>query len=396
MDVIDVYAPMGEPAAPAPAAPAAAPRPCRLKFTGTGEEYLRIWIVNLLLTIVTLGIYSAWAKVRKLQYFYRNTNLDGSGFDYHGDPVAILKGRILAVLLLVLYKLSVTLLGTFALIAVLALFAVLPWLLTQSYRFRLHNSSYRGLRFGFRGPAWQAYLIFGVPLLLVLGPGVLAAWLGVEGDPKHPDKRILLATGVAYLALTVLVPYLHFSFKRWQHNHAYYGKARAHFQAGAWDFYAPYLAAGVMMLAAITAGGVLLGAIGYASAGHGDARKVGIAAGLLFVVLVYGVLLTVAPFVTARIQNAVWSGTRLEGVGFGSDVRAARLVGITLTNLLIVLFSLGLLIPVAVIRLMKYKVESIQVLDADALGQFVAEAAQAGVGAAGEGAVDVMDIDFGL
>ena len=35
-----------------------------LEFRGNGYEYFRIWIVNILLTIMTLGIYSAWAKVR--------------------------------------------------------------------------------------------------------------------------------------------------------------------------------------------------------------------------------------------------------------------------------------------------------------------------------------------
>lgn len=59
--------------APAPAVP----QPLRVRFCGSGSEYFRIWIVNLLLTIVTLGIYSAWAKVRTLQYFYRNTQLGG-------------------------------------------------------------------------------------------------------------------------------------------------------------------------------------------------------------------------------------------------------------------------------------------------------------------------------
>lgn len=50
----------------------------RFSFTGTGSEYFRIWIVNLLLSIVTLGIYSAWAKVRRMKYFYRNTRLNDS------------------------------------------------------------------------------------------------------------------------------------------------------------------------------------------------------------------------------------------------------------------------------------------------------------------------------
>ena len=48
------------------------------QFTGTGGEYFKIWIVNILLSIVTLGIYSAWAKVRRKQYFYGNTRVAGS------------------------------------------------------------------------------------------------------------------------------------------------------------------------------------------------------------------------------------------------------------------------------------------------------------------------------
>src|SRR5687767_6793177 len=68
-------------------------------FSGTGGEYFRIWIVNILLTVLTLGIFSAWAKVRTMQYFYRNTRLAGASFDYHGNPIAILKGRLLAAIL---------------------------------------------------------------------------------------------------------------------------------------------------------------------------------------------------------------------------------------------------------------------------------------------------------
>jgi uncharacterized membrane protein YjgN (DUF898 family) len=75
-----------------------------IRFTGDGATYFGIWIVNLLLTIVTIGIYSPRAKVRRLKYFYGNTLLDGSPFDYHGSPLALFKGRIVGVLLLVAYS----------------------------------------------------------------------------------------------------------------------------------------------------------------------------------------------------------------------------------------------------------------------------------------------------
>jgi uncharacterized membrane protein YjgN (DUF898 family) len=79
----------------APAANDAVPLPETLGFTfsGSGKEYFRIWIVNLFLTVATLGIYSAWAKVRRLRYFDRNTHLAGAVFDFRGDPKAILRGR---------------------------------------------------------------------------------------------------------------------------------------------------------------------------------------------------------------------------------------------------------------------------------------------------------------
>ncbi|MDR1849433.1 MAG: DUF898 domain-containing protein [Zoogloeaceae bacterium] len=123
----------------------------RLKFVGTGEEYFRIWIVNLMLSILTLGIYSAWAKVRREQYFHRNTLLDGSGFDYHGKPKAILVGRIIAfamvVILAVIEKIKPELYHP----ALLLCSPLIPWFLVRSFAFRARNTSFRGLRFNFLG-----------------------------------------------------------------------------------------------------------------------------------------------------------------------------------------------------------------------------------------------------
>src|SRR6185295_361544 len=72
----------------------------QFQFTGKGGEYFAIWIVNLLLTIITFGIYSPWAKVRREQYFHRNTLLDGHAFDYTGQPIKILIGRVLVLIVI--------------------------------------------------------------------------------------------------------------------------------------------------------------------------------------------------------------------------------------------------------------------------------------------------------
>lgn len=80
---------------------AQATRIVRPEFTGSAGEYFRIWIVNLFFTLVTLGIYSAWTKVRKKKYFYARTCFDGETFDCFGRPIAILKGRIVAFIVFV-------------------------------------------------------------------------------------------------------------------------------------------------------------------------------------------------------------------------------------------------------------------------------------------------------
>ena len=96
------------------------------EFNGKTGEYFGIWFVNLLLSLVTLGIYSAWAKVRTERYFYGNTRLAGSSFDYLADPVAILKGRLIAYAVVIVLVLSSHFLPVLYVLMILALFALMP------------------------------------------------------------------------------------------------------------------------------------------------------------------------------------------------------------------------------------------------------------------------------
>jgi len=182
-----------------------------LSFSGSGGEYFRIWIVNLLLSTITLGIYSAWAKVRRLRYFYDNTTLAGTSFEYHGNPVAIFKGRIIAALLLASYQLSFKISPKFGLFMLALVAAVLPWLIWRSLQFKLHNSSYRGIRFGFRGSVAGAYKVY---LLLPL---------------------------LSLLTLYLLAPFTHQRIKRFQHNESRFGTSHFSFDGSVGAFYKTYL-----------------------------------------------------------------------------------------------------------------------------------------------------------
>src|SRR3989454_845649 len=149
-------------------------------FTGHGSEYFRIWVVNVLLTLLTLGLYSAWAKVRKATYFRRNTWIDGHVFDYHGNPVAVLRGRLAAVVLLSAYTWAFQFSNAAGVLTVTVLCATGPWLFMRAQQFSLANTSFRGLRFGFRARAGEAYWTVLPVLVLWFVPMVDAAFMRTE------------------------------------------------------------------------------------------------------------------------------------------------------------------------------------------------------------------------
>src|ERR1700761_2616002 len=131
------------------AQPHGAPTILAVEFRGRGAEYFRIWIVNVALSVLTLGLYSAWAKVRTQRYFYGNTYLAGQSFEYHASAWRILLGRIIALTLLLCYSVSVVLVPVSFGLWLLILGAALPWLANSSLRFNARNSSWRNVRFNF-------------------------------------------------------------------------------------------------------------------------------------------------------------------------------------------------------------------------------------------------------
>ena len=146
-------------------------------FEGKASEYFGIWIVNLLLSIVTLGIYSAWAKVRRKKYFYNNTLIENVGFDYHAKPISILKGRLIAVVLLIVAAINPILQS----LVFLLIFLALPWLVVRGSIFNSRNSSHRGLRFDFTGTVGKAVGVFiGLPLLTIITFGLAAPYAAHE------------------------------------------------------------------------------------------------------------------------------------------------------------------------------------------------------------------------
>jgi len=352
-----------------PVASPALARSIPFEFHAKGGEYFRIWIVNLLLTIVTLGIYSAWAKVRRLRYFYGNTRLDGAAFDYHGRPIAIFKGRLVAVGAYGAFY-GLTHFFPFAAIGFLPLFLFgVPWIIMESRRFQMRMTSYRGIRFGFDGHyrgALKAYI--GWPIVAAFTLYLLG------GRMVWEQVRYLLAN-------------------------SRYGSEPARFTTGRGPFHVMFLVSTALFLSIVV---VAFGTIGWfvtvAEPGE-DPEK--IAATLttptalgLYVAVILAYTATLA-YYQKSFLNASFGGLELGPHRVESRLETGPLFVLYLTNFILIVLTLGLYAPWAKVRQMKYQMESLRVVAAGDLDAFAAGLGD-GTDAIGEEIGDFFDIDFGL
>ncbi|HEU5435319.1 MAG TPA: YjgN family protein [Telluria sp.] len=352
-------------------------------FTGSGREYFRIWIVNLFLTVATLGIYSAWAKVRRLQYFDRNTSLGGAVFDFRGDPKAILRGRILALAMLVAYHYAFGFSSTVSLIIIGLLAIALPFLMRGALRFRLHNTEYRGIRFGFTGSVAGAYGIFLPILLIFVLPGLLLT--------INPANPLIFTSFLLYL----LWPLMHFLLRKYQHGNASFGSAHSSVRIFAGSFYKLYLIAFGLSLAAtaaffiLVAGLVILGKIM-----GGDESGIAVWMPMIAAALYYIALLLCFPYMAARIANLVWSNTSFPGITIRSDMSARSFARLQVVNVLLTIVTLGLYRPFAVVRIHRFRLAAMTVVAAGGLDHVLVQATLAPGSASGDGTADFFGFDF--
>lgn len=356
-------------------------------FTGSGSEYFRVWIVNLLLTVATLGIYSAWAKVRRLQYFDRNTSLAGAVFDFRGAPAAILKGRLLAVVLLAAYHYAFGFSLAIGLGMVATLLLALPFFLRSALRFRLHNTQYRGLHFHFSGSTAGAYRAYLPPLLTFLLPGALLAL-----DPSGG------AAAIAFL-LYLGWPLMHGAMKSYLHRHLQFGAIGARYAVPARRFIKPYLIALLVALGGVLAVGIVFGVGVYLVATPGAPRgqsQLGVSLSLILstVLMLYTIYLLAGPYIQVRIANLAWSNTSFPGIDIRSAMSAWAFIRLQTVNALLTIATLGLYRPFAVVRVYRFRLAHLELHSAGSFEQVVAGAARQRRGAAGDGVADFLGMDL--
>lgn len=385
-------------------APAATRLP--IEFTGSGSEYFRIWIVNLLLTIVTLSLYRPFAKARRLAYFHGNTRVGGQPLGFHGDPWKMLRGYLLMLLFGAVYFGASHFSPLAALAALAAFVALWPALWRASLQFRLANTSWRGLRMRFTGGlagAYTAMLPGALPWLVFVGSALMFA--PAEGaDPEvaaEPAAAFLWLFGLSALAMLALLPLSLAWVKRYQHGHCAYAGERSRLEAGAGAFYGFGfrlfgVALGVGVGSALLAALLVFLTIGFGrieSAGPRAAFVGGLLGALGFYLPFFLITL---PYAQSRLQNLVWGRTRSASLHFHSALKLLPLGGLTLKNLLLVVVTLGFYWPFAAVAVARLRLSAVSVEVEGDFTQWQAGAVATHDDATGDAAGDFFGIDMGL
>ncbi len=273
----------------------------RLRFHGSGGELFGIFITNVLFTLLTLGVYSFWAKVKTRQYLWGQTEFAGDRFGFHGTGKELLIGWLkAAVLFSGLVVVTRTLLPMLwddpradaagqVLLAV-GFVVLLPLAIIGSMRYRLSRTSWRGVRFGFYGGYRE---LLGIML------------------------RGVLLTG---FTLGLYLPFYQTNLRRFLASYSRFGSTSFAFNGEA---------------------GALLGRY------------------VLTLLLTLPTLGLIWLWYLAFQRRYYWDHTSFAGARFHCTVTGSGLLGLYAVNLTIIIASLGLALPWATVRTRLYEMENL-------------------------------------
>ncbi|WP_421849234.1 YjgN family protein [Marinomonas sp.] len=375
-----------------------------LKFNGSGSEYFKIWIVNILLTIITLGLYRPWAKVRTLRYFYGNTELDNANFEYHATGKQLFVSFIIAVALLLVYLVIGQLNPILGLILPIALLIALPWIIWRSMKFNLSMSSYRNVRFGFNGELSGSYIV-----LLAYPIGMLLAAIGavsLAGSISFWLAALLTVMAYpAYIAMTTKV------VNSYIFNGIHFGQGKVNNKLEFKPFLIIFLkATGISLLLALAAA-IIFAGMAYMSISSNQINSLmqnisnlgqGARPSSLIIyslIAFYVTLLLISMYALAYTkanQRAyLLNETILDNsITFESTLSTNKYFGVMFTNLLLLVCTLGLAYPWTAIRLYRYSIESVSVQAEQGFDKFISTQSD-NKGPLGEELGDAFNADVG-
>lgn len=338
----------------------------RVRFTGSGSEYLRIWIVNLLLTVLTAGLYHPWARARQLRYFRSNTLVASHALGFHGEPRKMARGWWLGTALLLACAAGAWFSQAAAVAAGLLVLALWPALHQASTQAKLAHTSWRGLCFAHTGSLKDAYLPLATPLLilaclLILGGVLLPALLAALGP-----VGAMLSGALTCLGLAALLPYAHWQLTRHRHLSYAYAQLPTDFKARYRDVARLFInTAGVSALSALLAmvlGGLvfMLGLWARPDSIHPSPHLESARQALPLWLGLLG-LSQVLPllYFKAHAQNLAWTHTGNRWMRFKSELGFLPLLKLSLKNWALMAVTLGLYWPFATIAMTRLRLQSV-------------------------------------
>ncbi|GEK77544.1 membrane protein [Pseudoalteromonas atlantica] len=368
MESIHPTPPETTPAVNEPAAPIFSGK---VQFSGKGGEFFGIWIVNILLSVLTLGIYSAWAKVRTMRYFYGHTRIDGHSFDYLATPMQILKGRILAVIVFLIYSFGSSFFPLVGLLFAVAFIFLMPWIINQGLRFNMRMTRHRNVRFAFKGDYGEAFINF------------------------------ILLPIASIFTLYLLMPYVLKRIDTYIHSNISYGDTPLTVNLKGETYYLTALICFVVSSITMVIFMAVLGLFGLDlmnvenQQAAQDPAKMGIMFGGLMIAYVFMIAIVTAVW-AAAIRNHIFDNSQFEDVAsFKSELKPIPFAILLLTNMLAIVFSLGLAYPWTKVRTSRMLAEVTTVnIYPSALN--LVDTAQQEQSSFAEEAANVFDIDLSL
>jgi uncharacterized membrane protein YjgN (DUF898 family) len=307
-----------------------------LSFHGAWGNLFGIYLVNILLTLVTLGFYSFWGKVKVRSYILSQTECSGDRFRYHGTGKELfcgfLKALFFFIIPIVLLNMAPQLTGGGAKIKMVAGILVyglialfVPMAMVGAWRYRLSRTSWRGIRFSFRG--------------------------------KTEDFLRLFLTGCFLTVITLGLYYPFFATQRhgFMVSHSYFGSRKFDFDGRGRDLFKPFLLALLLTLPT-------LGIYWY--------------------------------YFLAKKQRFFWEHTSFGSLRFQSTVTGRKLLSLHSGNMLVLFVTLGLAYPWVLVRKTNFLLQNLRLKGSLELENIKQETREAS--AMGEGLTSFMDVGFNL
>ena len=387
----------------------------RVQFTGSGSDYFKLWLSNLLLTIVTLGIYTPWARRRRIQYFFRNTEVGPDPLDFTASSRSMVTSFVLVALVYGLIQvMSSQGLNTAVGGVTLLIAAATPWLWRSAMRFRMGNTTWRGLPFVFQATTRETYtaawpLLGGAALVAVLSlllpeatvtPAAGAAKVAASGTMVWLGGLGVL--GMAALAGVILIR-LRFNFLQLQMTRTSLGGQLGAFKTGFGEFFkVGVICLGIGLLAYLALAG-LIGIFGAGLLGFGRAvGQAGMAVLFVVALLFFIPLLLVPASITmaaweAMLFRTVWSNAGLSGMARSKcSLKVRAFVWLRAKNVVLTLLTVGFYRPFAAVSEYRMMIDSVRIYtrgDIDALAHLLGKGEKGGVG---DAAADLAGFDLAV